>query len=117
MAIILITGGQGFTTLRMDVMERSRGEAINIATGKETTVKELAEMINEVTGNPASIKYMPKRLWDKSIRRRASIEKARTLQGYEPKVTVPEILKDIHSEILENKERIEETMKEGAHLW
>ena len=103
--------------LRMGVMKKARGEAINIATGKETTIKSLAEMINEITGNPAETVFVPKRDWDKSTRRRASIEKAQNLLGYEPKVSVPEGLKAVHSWIIENKERIEGTMKEGVRLW
>ncbi len=103
--------------LRLGVMQKARGQAVNIASGRETSVKELAEMINEITGNHADIIYGSKRSWDKSTRRCASIEKAKNLLDYEPKTLVPEGLNAVYAWISENQHRIEEAMKEGAHLW
>jgi UDP-glucose 4-epimerase len=70
--------------LRMGVVPGAVGEAINLASGVETKVIDLANWVNELTGNKAGIEYRPKRDWDKSTRRRASIDKARKILGYDP---------------------------------
>jgi nucleoside-diphosphate-sugar epimerase len=72
-------------TLRLGVMKGALGEAFNIASGTETSVIDLARMVNDVTHNKAGIVYTPKRDWDKSSRRRASIEKAKRVLGYNPR--------------------------------
>jgi nucleoside-diphosphate-sugar epimerase len=82
-------------TLRMGVLPEAIGEAINLASEKETKVCDLANWVNEVTGNKAGVYCTEKRDWDKSVRRRASIEKARRLLGYEPKGNVRTDLKSL----------------------
>lgn len=52
------------------------GEAYNIASGMETSIRELAERINRLTGNPAGVALLPKRSWDHSGRRFGSTAKA-----------------------------------------
>lgn len=60
------------------------GEAMNLASGRETTVAHLAGLINELTGNPAGVRYVARRPWDNITRRCASVEKAGRLLGYHP---------------------------------
>jgi UDP-glucose 4-epimerase len=60
------------------------GEAMNLASGEETKIIDLANLVNRLTNNKAGITFTEKRDWDKSSRRRASIEKARRLIGYQP---------------------------------
>ncbi len=57
-----------------------KGEVINIGTGKNYTIKQIAEII----GGP--IDYIPARLEPKNTR--ANNEKARTLLGWEPKTSL-----------------------------
>lgn len=52
------------------------GEVYNLATGRETTILELAGLINENTGNTVLPDLRPARDWDRSGKRFASIEKA-----------------------------------------
>jgi nucleoside-diphosphate-sugar epimerase len=52
------------------------GDVYNIASGKETTILELANIINEITGNKAGVAYLPPRPWDHSGKRFGSTEKA-----------------------------------------
>ncbi|MGC9324080.1 MAG: NAD-dependent epimerase/dehydratase family protein [Desulfomonilia bacterium] len=52
------------------------GEVYNIASGKETTILELAELINSLTGNTSGIVSLPGRPWDHSGRRYGSTQKA-----------------------------------------
>ena len=52
------------------------GEVYNLASGVETTIRELAELINELTGNPTPIALKPARDWDHSGQRYGSTDKA-----------------------------------------
>lgn len=94
-------------TLRMGVVKEAVGEAINLASETETRVIDLANWINEIAGNDAGIVFKPRRDWDKVVKRRASIDKARKLLGYEPKMDIRTGLKRTYDWILENKDRIE----------
>ena len=94
-------------TLRMGVVEEAVGEAINLASGTETRIIDLANWINEITGNKAGVVFKPRRDWDKAIRRRASIEKARRILGYEPKTDMKTGLRKVYEWIKENRDKIE----------
>lgn len=52
------------------------GEAYNLATGKETTILTLAQIINAATGNRTPPDLRPARDWDRSGKRFASTEKS-----------------------------------------
>jgi len=97
-------------TLRMGVVPEAVGEAINLASETETKVVDLANKINAVTGNKAGIIYRSRRDWDKVIRRRASIEKARRILGYEPKTLMDEGLSAVHRWFKENWENIQRSV-------
>jgi len=58
------------------------GEVYNLATGKETTILELATLINEFTGNMTPLDLRPARDWDRSGKRFASTEKATRELGF-----------------------------------
>jgi nucleoside-diphosphate-sugar epimerase len=94
-------------TLRMGVVEEAVGEAINLASGAETRIIDLANWINEITGNKSGVVFKPRRDWDKAIRRRASIEKARRILGYEPKTDMKTGLRKVYEWIKENRDKIE----------
>jgi len=97
-------------TLRMGVIEEAVGEAINLASETETRIIDLATWINELTGNKAGIIFKPRRDWDKAVRRRASIEKAKRILGYEPKTDIRDGLKRVYEWILENRDKIEKSV-------
>jgi nucleoside-diphosphate-sugar epimerase len=94
-------------TLRMGVVKEAVGEAINLASETETRIIDLANWINEITGNKAGVVFKPRRDWDKAIRRRASIEKARRILGYEPKTDMKTGLRKVYEWIKENRDKIE----------
>jgi len=94
-------------TLRMGGVKEAVGEAINLASETETRVIDLASWVNELTGNEAGVTYKPRRDWDKVVKRRASIEKAGKLLGYEPKTDIKSGLRRTYEWILGNRERIE----------
>jgi len=58
------------------------GEAYNLASGVETSILELARLINELTGNPTPIALAPARDWDRSGRRFGDPAKAREQLGF-----------------------------------
>jgi len=60
------------------------GQAFNLASGKETKIKDLIAMINQATGNSTSITQYPARKWDTKKRLLASIELANKLINYKP---------------------------------
>jgi nucleoside-diphosphate-sugar epimerase len=94
-------------TLRLGVMKEAVGDAFNLASETETRVIDLANWINELTGNRAGIVYGQKRDWDKVVKRRASIEKARNILGYKPQTSIEVGLKRTYEWILGNKQKIQ----------
>ncbi len=94
-------------TMRCGVIPEAVGDAFNLASETETKIIDLAKMVNEVTGNTAEITFAPRRDWDKIIRRRASIEKARKVLGYAPKTKMKAGVKRVYDWIVENHDRIE----------
>lgn len=94
-------------TLRMGAVKEAIGEAVNLASETETRVIDLANWITELTGNEAGVVFRPRRDWDKVVKRRASIKKARKILGYEPNTNIKTGLKKTYEWILENKDKIE----------
>jgi nucleoside-diphosphate-sugar epimerase len=70
--------------LRAGTMENAIGQEFNLASGVETRIIDLANMINEATGNIGGTKLTQRRKWDTKPRLLASVERARTLIGYQP---------------------------------
>lgn len=66
------------------------GEVYNLASGVETSILELAMLINELTNNPAAIEFRPKRNWDRSGKRLGSTAKAKREIGFEARVSLRE---------------------------
>ncbi|MFZ2101879.1 MAG: NAD-dependent epimerase/dehydratase family protein [Oricola sp.] len=62
------------------------GEIYNLGSGVETTVRELAERINRLTGNQTPIALTPARDWDRSGQRFANTTKALEKLGFEAQV-------------------------------
>ncbi len=93
--------------LAMGVREEAVGEAINLGSGKEHKVIELAETVNSLTGNDSGVVYVGRRDWDVKKRLLSSIEKAKKLIGYQPKVDFKDGLAKVHEWFVDNWERIE----------
>jgi nucleoside-diphosphate-sugar epimerase len=58
------------------------GGVYNLASGVETSIKELAELVNELTGNTTPIALTPARDWDRSGKRYGATDKARRELGF-----------------------------------
>src|SRR5206468_43857 len=66
------------------------GGTYNIASGQETTILELAELINELTGNPTPLQMAEKRSWDRSGKRFGSTEVSKSVLGFAAEVGLRE---------------------------
>ena len=71
--------------LRCGYLDSAVGESINLASGRETRILDLAGLVNRLTENPEGFVFQEKRDWDKSTRRRASIDKAGKLLNFHPR--------------------------------
>ncbi len=69
------------------------GGVYNLATGRETTILQLAELINEFTGNRTPPDLRPARDWDRSGKRFASTEKSERELGFRAQVDMREGLR------------------------
>ena len=97
--------------LAMGIKETAVGEAINLGSGKEHTVIEMANMVNEITGNKTGIVYTERRNWDAKHRLLSSIEKARRLLGYSPQTEFEDGLKKVYEWMLNNRDKIDEGVR------
>ena len=66
------------------------GGVYNLATGRETSILELATLINEFTGNKTPLALRPARDWDRSGKRFASTDKSERELGFTAQVDVRE---------------------------
>lgn len=89
-------------TIALAGCDAAVGEIFNIGSGRETRIVDMANAINEITGNTAGVQYRPPRDWDSVKTRRADIDKARNLVGYRPATTLEEGLKSLYGWFREN---------------
>jgi len=94
-------------TLRLGVFPEAIGDAFNLASEQETRIIDVARMVNELTGNDSGIEFVARRDWDKITRRKASIEKARNVLGYEPKTKIGDGIIRAYEWIKQNYAKIE----------
>lgn len=80
-------------TIKASESDMTKGMTLNVASGVETRIIDLAEKINGITHNKAGIVFSPKRSWDNISRRCADIEKVKEALGYKVTVGIEEGLK------------------------
>jgi UDP-glucose 4-epimerase len=90
------------------------GEIYNLASGVETTIRELAERINDLTGNATPIALAPARDWDRSGQRFGDPTKARERLGFAAAVTHADGLARTVEWTRANRERILRCMSRHA---
>jgi UDP-glucose 4-epimerase len=66
------------------------GDVYNLASGVETTIRRLAELIVELSESSSQLEIAPRRPWDHSILRFGSPEKARQELGFEAQTPLEE---------------------------
>jgi nucleoside-diphosphate-sugar epimerase len=102
--------------LLLSALRGGAGEVYNLASGSETTIKELGESINRLTENKRSLKYLPRRDWDRSGKRFGSTEKSRQQLGFEANTSLEEGLKKTIDWTRRHLDFIEKTMGKHRHL-
>jgi len=95
--------------LAMGIKEQAIGEAFNLGAGKEQRVIDMANLVNELTNNPAVIRYAPRRDWDVKTRLLSCITKAEKKLGYKPKMKFEDGLKLVHVWFKDNWANIEKS--------
>jgi len=86
------------------------GDVYNLASGRETTILELAETVNLLTGNPAPIDFQPQRGWDRAGRRVGSTRKAQQELGFEAETRLEDGLRRTVAWTNANLDLIERSM-------
>lgn len=95
--------------LRAGYEEGAISEEFNFASGKDTKIIELANMVNEFTANKTPIKFLKRRKWDTKTRLVGSYEKAKKRIGFEPKMPFEQGIKNTIEWFKENWDNIEKS--------
>lgn len=95
--------------LRAGYYEQAIGQTVNLASGLETSIRELACLINTFTENNAGIIFKAVRKWDIDTRRLASIQFARECLEYQPRVSLNDGLLQTISWFKKNWDLIEQS--------
>ncbi len=83
------------------------GGVYNLASGKETTIAELAQMVNEATGNHKPSEMRPARDWDRSGKRFGCTRKSKRELGFMAKTNLAEGIKQTVDWTIQNTSLIE----------
>jgi nucleoside-diphosphate-sugar epimerase len=92
--------------LRAGYYQAAVGQEFNLASGEETRIIDLANLINAQVGNKAGVAYASRRKWDTKSRLLASVERAKSLIGYQPGIPFKEGLKRTINWFKENWDHI-----------
>jgi len=92
--------------LAMGVKEEAIGEAFNLGSAKEHRVIDMANMVNKLAGNDAGIVFAERRNWDVKCRLLSSVEKAKKVLGYQPKMQFENGLNNVYQWFYKNRQNI-----------
>jgi nucleoside-diphosphate-sugar epimerase len=95
--------------LAMAIEEEAIGEAINLGSGQDHRVIDMANRVNELSGNEAGIEFKERRNWDAKTKLLSSIEKAKDILGYKPTVSFDDGLVKVHDWFETNWDNIQES--------
>ncbi|MGQ0535905.1 MAG: NAD-dependent epimerase/dehydratase family protein [Methanobacteriota archaeon] len=73
---------------RMATAPGVEGDVFNLASGRETAVRDLAALVNKYAANDAPVERLPPRDWDRSIHRVGSTEKSRRRLGFSARTSL-----------------------------
>ena len=91
------------------------GEAYNLASGKETTIKVLAEKIIELTKSKSILNLLPKREWDNSGNRYGDPTKSKEKLDFVAQISIDEGLKRTVNWTIQHKDYIVNTIKKHQY--
>ncbi|RNC66002.1 MAG: NAD-dependent epimerase/dehydratase family protein [Desulfuromonadales bacterium] len=93
------------------------GDVYNLASGRETSILQLAKTINDLTGNTAPLKILERRDWDHSGKRFGSTAKSARELGFTARTSFEEGLKATVTWTKQNISTIEACInKHSCHL-
>ena len=92
----------------------SAGQVYNLASGAETTIRRLAELILETTNSGSRLITSPSRPWDRSGQRYGCTKKSKADLGFEASVDLSEGIGMTVEWTLEHLDRIEASMRRHA---
>ncbi len=95
--------------IAMGIEEEAIGEAINLGSGEDHRVIDMANRVNELSQNPAGIEFKQRRNWDAKTKLLSSIEKAKDILGYKPTVSFDDGLVKVHDWFSENWDNIQQS--------
>ncbi|MFK7930583.1 MAG: NAD-dependent epimerase/dehydratase family protein [Myxococcota bacterium] len=95
-------------------MKGTPGDVYNLATGDSPSIREWAETINEIVGNPTPLELLPGRPWDTSGKRYGSTEKSTKELGFTAEVKGRKGLETTIEWTKANLDRIEACMARHA---
>jgi len=95
--------------LAMGIEEEAIGEAINLGSGKDHKVIDMANKVNSLTGNKEGIAYVARRNWDAKTKLLSSIDKAKEILNYKPTVEFEDGLERVYGWFTDNWENIEDS--------
>jgi UDP-glucose 4-epimerase len=90
------------------------GDVFNLASGVETTIRRLAELIVELSDSSSELEIAPRRPWDHPILRFGSPEKAQRELGFEARTPLEDGLRLTIVWMRDNLEFIEQCMAKHA---
>jgi nucleoside-diphosphate-sugar epimerase len=91
-----------------------RGEAVNLGSGVQTRILDLAEMVIKACRSASRIEFTSRRPWDRAIHRAADISKARNSLGFMPAISIVEGIDRTVEWFHENRQRIDAAMRTSA---
>jgi UDP-glucose 4-epimerase len=93
------------------------GDVYNLASGHETSIRDLAELVRTLTESSSEIELGPARAWDRSGHRFGSTEKARQHLGFEASTTLEDGLRQTVAWTREHLDLIDAGIeRHAAHL-
>ncbi|ODV48841.1 nucleoside-diphosphate-sugar epimerase [Methanohalophilus euhalobius] len=93
----------------MGVEEKAIGEAFNLGSGKDHQVIEMANIVNDLTGNEAGIIYKERRNWDVKTKLLSCVDKANNTLDYEPQMKFKDGLEHVHNWFENNWDNIQKS--------
>lgn len=90
------------------------GEVYNLASGTETSILQLAKLINQLTGNSTQLEMGPKRPWDNSGHRFGSVEKAKEELDFIADTPITEGLRNTIQWTKDNMDQIDHCVNKHA---
>ena len=95
--------------LAMGIEEAAIGEAINLGSGKDHKVVDMANIVNNLTGNTEGIAFTARRDWDAKSKLLSSIDKAKEILNYKPTVSFEDGLNNTYNWFTSNWDNIQKS--------